>query len=124
MPPAHYLIFCHDPDRRDELTSLLRQAGHHVAAAPDGTAAAEAIGVPGFDLLVLDLAAPELDIAALRRALRPAEPVEPESLEAIERRHLALVLRHTGGNKRKAAHLLGIARSTLLHKIRKYGLPG
>ena len=26
------------------------------------------------------------------------------------------------GNKRQAAHLLGISRSTLLHKVRKYGL--
>ena len=26
------------------------------------------------------------------------------------------------GNKRKAAHLLGISRSTLLNKVRKYGL--
>jgi DNA-binding protein Fis len=32
------------------------------------------------------------------------------------------VLRHTHGNKRQAAHLLGISRSTLLHKVRKYGL--
>jgi polyisoprenoid-binding protein YceI len=32
------------------------------------------------------------------------------------------MLRHTGGNKRRAAHLLGISRSTLLHKVRKYGL--
>ena len=32
------------------------------------------------------------------------------------------MLRHTGGNKRQAAHLLGISRSTLLHKVRKYGL--
>ena len=32
------------------------------------------------------------------------------------------MLKHTGGNKRQAAHLLGISRSTLLHKVRKYGL--
>jgi DNA-binding protein Fis len=32
------------------------------------------------------------------------------------------VLRFTRGNKRQAALLLGIARSTLLAKIRKYGL--
>jgi DNA-binding protein Fis len=32
------------------------------------------------------------------------------------------MLRYTDGNKRQAAHLLGISRSTLLHKVRKYGL--
>lgn len=122
MPPAHCLILHHDPTRRDELVNLLRGAGHRAATAPDGTAAAEAIGVPGFDVLVLDLTLPELDLAALRQSLRPAEPAEPDSLEAAERRHIALALRHTEGNKRQAAHLLGISRSTLLHKVRKYGL--
>lgn len=102
--------------------SLLRGAGHRVATAPDAAAAAEAIGVPGFDMLVLDLALPELDLAALRQALRPAQPAEPDPLDAAERRHIALALRYTDGNKRKAALLLGISRSTLLHKVRKYGL--
>jgi DNA-binding protein Fis len=32
------------------------------------------------------------------------------------------MLDHTGGNRRQAAILLGIARSTLLAKIRRYGL--
>ena len=50
-----------------------------------------------------------------------AQPV-PESLEAAEARHLAAVLTFTGGNRRQAALLLGVARSTLLAKIRKYGL--
>jgi DNA-binding NtrC family response regulator len=50
-----------------------------------------------------------------------AQPV-PESLEAAEARHLGAVLHFTGGNRRQAAQLLGVARSTLLAKIRKYGL--
>jgi DNA-binding protein Fis len=32
------------------------------------------------------------------------------------------VLEYTGNNRRQAALLLGVARSTLLAKIRKYGL--
>jgi DNA-binding protein Fis len=32
------------------------------------------------------------------------------------------MLRYTEGNRRRAAQLLGISRSTLLHKVRKYGL--
>ena len=88
----------------------------------DAAAAAAAIGLPGFDALLLDVAVPDLDLGRLREALVPAEPGAPDSLEAAERRHIALALRHTGGNKRQAAHLLGISRSTLLHKVRKYGL--
>ena len=57
--------------------------------------------------------------------LPPMEAVQAaklESLDAAERRHIAVTLRFTAGNKRRAAELLGIARSTLLHKVRKYGL--
>jgi DNA-binding NtrC family response regulator len=122
MPPIHVLVLDSDPERRDLLLSLLRGAGHHAVAAPDGVAAAEAIALPGFDALVLDLDWPDLDLAGLRTVLAPDRPAEPESLDHAERRHIALVLRHTAGNKRQAARLLGIARSTLLHKVRKYGL--
>lgn len=103
---------------------MLRGADHQVVAASDAAAAAEAIAAADFDALLLDLALPDLDFGALRSAIAPAETAEPDSLEDAERRHLALVLRHTSGNKRKAAHLLGISRSTLLNKVRKYGLEG
>ncbi len=90
--------------------------------APDGPAAAEAIGVPGFDALLVDLGWPELELRRLKEVLAPARDAEPDSLDAAERRHIALTLRYTGGNRRRAAELLGISRSTLLHKVRKYGL--
>jgi polyisoprenoid-binding protein YceI len=122
MTPMHLLVLERDPERREALLGMLRSVGHHAVAAPDAPAAAAAIGLPGFDALVLDLGVPELDVGRLREALAPAEPATPASLEAAERRHIALMLRYTGGNKRQAAHLLGISRSTLLHKVRKYGL--
>lgn len=118
----HLLVLERDPDRREALLVMLRSMGHHAVAAPDAPAAAAAIGLAGFDALLLDLGLPDLDVTRLREALVPAEPVAPDSLDAAERRHIALMLRHTGGNKRQAAHLLGISRSTLLHKVRKYGL--
>jgi polyisoprenoid-binding protein YceI len=118
----HLLVLERDPVRRDALIGVLRAAGHHAVAAPDPSAAAAAIGQPGFDALVLDLGLPELDPARLREALVPAEAAAPGTLDAAERRHIALALRHTGGNKRQAALVLGISRSTLLHKVRKYGL--
>ena len=83
---------------------------------------AEALNRPGFDLILLELSWPELNLARLREALAADPPAEPEPLEVAERRHIALALRFTAGNKRRAAELLGIARSTLLHKVRKYGL--
>ena len=122
MLPIHLLVVDPDPARREALVGAVRTGGHHVVAAPDAPAAAAAIGLPGFDALLLDLGLPDLDVARLREALAPSDPAAPDSLEAAERRHIALTLRHTGGNKRQAAHLLGISRSTLLHKVRKYGL--
>jgi len=118
----HLLVLERDPERREALLGMLRSVGHHAVAAPDAPAAAAAIRMPGFDALLLDLGLPDLDVSRLGEALVPEEPSAPDSLEAAERRHIALMLRHTGGNKRRAAHLLGISRSTLLHKVRKYGL--
>jgi DNA-binding NtrC family response regulator len=122
MKPLHFLVLDRDAERREKLVALLRKADHQAVAMADADAAAEAIAGSEFNALLLDLALPDLDVTALRRAISPAASVEPDSLEAAERRHLALVLRHTAGNKRKAAHLLGISRSTLLNKVRKYRL--
>jgi DNA-binding NtrC family response regulator len=124
MPPLHLLVLERDPERREGLLTLLRGAGHHAVAAPDGLAAATALALPGFDLLILNLEDPDLDLGGLRQALDPAQSGEPDSLDAAERRHIARALRHTSGNKRQAALLLGISRSTLLNKVRKYGLKG
>lgn len=82
---------------------------------------AATLGAAGFDVVVLP---PEQE--AFRSADSDLVLVDPAgapgTLDIAERRHIAATLRRTGGNKRQAAHLLGIARSTLLAKIRKYGL--
>ena len=106
MRPLHLQLLVNNPVREDvaALIAALRAAGHFVAT---DAAAEPPPGLPDTaDFVITDAA---------------AQPV-PESLEAAEARHLAAMLRHTGGNWRKAAILLGIARSTLLAKIRKYGL--
>src|SRR5512140_935095 len=128
MRPIQILLVEPDPDRRHAIAELLRSAGHHVLAAEDAGLAADALAVepgratPAFESLILDLTLPGLDLAALRSVLSPAVPGVPDTLEAAERRQIALVLAHTNGNRRRAAHLLGVARSTLLNKIRRYGL--
>ena len=121
MKPLKVLVVQRDATRRSELVELLGRAEYRTVAAASAAAAAEAIAEAEFDCIVLDLSLPDLDLPTLQRALLPTAG-EPDSLDAAERRHLAHALRHTGGNKRKAAHLLGIARSTLLNKVRKYGL--
>ena len=105
---------------REDLARLLPDLKRSALVVGSAEAAAEELS-PGISLLLLDLSLPDLDLAALRRSLSPRLE-EPDSLDAAERRHIALVLRHTAGNKRKAAHILGISRSTLLNKVRKYRL--
>ncbi len=45
-----------------------------------------------------------------------------ESLAVVERSHILRVLEHCGGNKKAAAELLEIDRSTLYAKLRQYGV--
>ncbi|MBI4513179.1 MAG: sigma-54-dependent Fis family transcriptional regulator [Gemmatimonadetes bacterium] len=47
---------------------------------------------------------------------------ELANLEEIERRHIRVVLERAGGNRTRAAAILGISRATLHSKIKRYGL--
>lgn len=105
-----------------EAAERLRAAGYAVVAVPDAPAAREALAAGAAPLVLLDLTEPLLDRAALAAALTPEGPPVPDTLDDAERRHIARMLAHTHGNRREAARLLGIARSTLLHKLRRYGL--
>jgi len=49
-------------------------------------------------------------------------PAEGVALEEVERKLISQALERTGGNRTKAAELLGISRHTLLYRIEKYGL--
>jgi len=52
------------------------------------------------------------------------EPLRPGvSLEAAERRLLKMTLDATGGNRSRAAEMLGVSLRTVRNKIRDYGLP-
>ena len=54
----------------------------------------------------------------------PAEDSAPQdqTLESVERRHIAQILVLTGGHRTDAARLLGITRTTLYKKMYEYGL--
>jgi DNA-binding NtrC family response regulator len=124
MKPSHILVLDTDLSRRDGLVNALKGSGHLPVVVADPTEAARALAVPGLDAALVSLDAPGFDQMMFRESLAPAEPAEPEALDVVERRHIARTLTYTRGNKRRAAHLLGIARSTLLAKVRKYGLDG
>jgi Nif-specific regulatory protein len=70
------------------------------------------------DLLVTKLATAGDTAEAEARA----EEFLPESLADIERRYILATLTHTSWNKSRTATILGIERSTLDRKIRRYGL--
>lgn len=46
----------------------------------------------------------------------------PQPLEQLEREHILATLQSTGGQKSRAAKILGIERSTLDRKLKRYGL--
>ena len=117
------LVLDADSERRQQMATLLEGAGHRVSFADDVTLE-EPSDLASYDFLVLDPTDRAVNLPALRRAVSIDTTSPPDSLDDMERRHLETVLQHTGGNKRKAAHVLGISRSTLLNKVRKYGLQG
>ncbi len=64
---------------------------------------------------------PRTPLAAAPAAPAPA-PDEMSSLEELEHAHILRVLSACGGQKTKAAAILGINRTTLWKKLRQYGL--
>lgn len=104
------------------LAESLRSQGYQAVVREQAGEASEALAARGIDALVLDSDLPGVHWEEIRAAIAPERPVVPEPLDAVERRHIAAALRFTRGNRRNAAQFLGIARSTLLAKIRKYGL--
>lgn len=84
-----------DSERRTQLVHLLHASGFTVSVAAD-------------------LATALLDSV---RGQRGAEHDARPTLAEIERRYAAEVLRATGGNKTRAAEILGIDRKTLYRLI-------
>jgi DNA-binding NtrC family response regulator len=104
MRPLHLRLIAPEPLRSGiaDFIIQLRSAGHFVSHLDTDSVPAGISPTP--DLVISPDTTGE----------------EPLSLDAAEARHIAAVLRFTGGNKRQSALLLGVARSTLLSKIRRY----
>jgi DNA-binding NtrC family response regulator len=69
---------------------------------------------------------PMIDVDDLPAHLRgaPAQSLAPASqtLEEVEKAHVVAVLKSVGGNRGRAAAILGIDRKTLYRKLLRYGL--
>ena len=94
------------PGNVRELANCLRRA---VALASGPEIGVNALA--GWDWI----ASPALaDVACLRPGV---------SLEDMERKLLEMTLEHTGGNRSRAAEMLGVSLRTVRNKVRSYGLP-
>jgi Nif-specific regulatory protein len=68
-----------------------------------------------------ELVLPEAQAARPRaKSDEKAMTWKPVSLAQTEKEHIERVLKHTGGNKKKASEILGIERCTLYAKIKSY----
>jgi DNA-binding NtrC family response regulator len=102
----------------------------HVASNDDGPWI-ESVTVPDFDpkriddgfRLVADLARESLGatLADLQQQLLAAT-AETTDLNEVERQAIEVVMRATRGNKSRAAKRLGLTRSQLYSRLRKYDL--
>jgi DNA-binding NtrC family response regulator len=64
----------------------------------------------------------DLPVALLETRCDAARPEDQQTLQGLEQRCILQALARTGGNRTRAARLLGITRRTLGYRIRKYGL--
>jgi Nif-specific regulatory protein len=76
--------------------------------------------ITGEDLALPDAPPSGEELAEAARAL--ADEPHRDVMETLERDRLVAALRAAGGNRSSAARSLGIPRTTLLHKMRRYGL--
>jgi DNA-binding NtrC family response regulator len=68
----------------------------------------------------------ERELPSVARPTSSKPESREQNLDAwgdLEARHIAAVLEQAGGNKARAARLLGIDRKTLYRKMRRYGMP-
>jgi transcriptional regulator with PAS, ATPase and Fis domain len=82
-----------------------------------------AIVLGGHETIVaqdLNLVSFGLDLASENHADAGSAPFRPIPLAELEKEHIFAMLEHTEGNKTRASQLLGIERSTLDRKLKKY----
>jgi DNA-binding NtrC family response regulator len=96
MESAKTLVVESNPERRDRVERLLHESGFEVSVAADMAAAI---------------------LTMLRGDARNGETGKKPTLAEVEKRYAREVLDATGGNKTRAAEILGIDRKTLYRLI-------
>lgn len=109
-PQALELLSRHRwPGNVRELRNVLERA---IVLGSDST-----IGIADLNLSTLGAASSTADASSAAAAATPFDPIP---LAELERRHILAVLEHCGGNKSKTAMQLGIERSTLDRKLKRF----
>ena len=76
--------------------------------------------IQAADLSLPDLPPPEEDLAQI--VPLPDDADHRDVMEVVEKRRLVAALKAAGGNQSRAARSLGIARTTLINKLRRFGI--
>ncbi len=132
-------------ERKGDLPALVRRVMKDIAEAsgrkvprlaPDALAALAGYTWPGnvrelghvLERAVLNTDGPVLTAADLPSSIVSPEAVaagatsERPTLDALERRYVAFVLKEMRGNQSRAAEVLGISRKALWEKRKRYGM--
>jgi DNA-binding NtrC family response regulator len=99
------LLGYHWPGNVRELRNVIERA---TMLAESNSIGADDLGLP-------------VDPSTLRTAAEGAE-TDAVRLEDVERQHIVRILAKTAGSRTRAATMLGISRSTLWEKGKRYGL--
>jgi DNA-binding NtrC family response regulator len=125
------------PGNLRELQSVLKQAllrAHGPVLLPDFLPAAPLKEEGGREAVLLGQelplkgpahflsSLPDLDLFLQEQIESGTTDLYAEVTELVDRHVLSLVLAHTGGNRLRAARILGVTRGTLRAKLRAFGL--
>ena len=82
-----------------------------------------AVALAQFDQLVVEDLPPKIrSYKPAQVVIAPDDPADFVTLEALEARYVARVYEAVGRNKRLAARILGVDRTTLYRKLARYGV--